>query len=141
MGPAKPPVSSKVIAEDDWHLGIVISIMVVDPRQAVSPSSISGPLQNIYSPLLSLKEQLTISPSPKRYKEGMNITFNVPTDKREERLQVYINGRLRRKKRVRKYTNIQTHKHIDTYLAQLFLTYSFWLWHRRLCGRHHTGAR
>ena len=32
-------------------------------------------------PFLLLKEQLTISPSPKRYKEGMNITFNVPTDK------------------------------------------------------------
>ena len=32
-------------------------------------------------PFLPLKEQLTISPSPKRYKEGMNITFNVPTDK------------------------------------------------------------
>ena len=31
-------------------------------------------------PFLSLKEQLTTSPSPKRYKEGMNITFNVPTD-------------------------------------------------------------
>ena len=58
MDPAKPPVSSRVIAEDDWHLGIVISIMVVDPRQAVSPPSISGPLQNIYSPLLPLKEQL-----------------------------------------------------------------------------------
>ena len=58
MDPAKPPVSSRVIAEDDWHLGIVISIMVVGPRQAVSPPSISGPLQNIYSPLLPLKEQL-----------------------------------------------------------------------------------
>ena len=32
MGPAKPPESSRVIAEDDWHLGIVISIMVVGPR-------------------------------------------------------------------------------------------------------------
>ena len=32
-------------------------------------------------PFLPLKEQLTISPSPKRYKEWMNITFNVPTDK------------------------------------------------------------
>ena len=55
--------------------------MIVGPRQAVSPPSILGPLRNIYSPLLPLKEQLTISPLPKRYKEGMNITFNVPTDK------------------------------------------------------------
>ena len=55
MGPAKPPVSSRVITEDDWHLGIVISIMVVGPRRAVSPPSISGPLQNIYSPFCRWK--------------------------------------------------------------------------------------
>ena len=58
-----------------------------------------------------LKEQLTSSPTPRRYKEGMNVTFNVPTDKREERLQVYINGRLRRKegKKTYKHTNTLTH--------------------------------
>ena len=42
-------------------------------------------------PFLPLKEQLTISPAPKRYKEGMNITFNVPTDKEEERLHTHTN--------------------------------------------------
>ena len=91
MGPAKPPESSKDINKDDWYLGIVISIMVVDPEQVVSSPSILGPLQNIYSPCLPLKEQLTISPTPKRYKEGMNITFNVPTDKEEERLHTHTN--------------------------------------------------
>ena len=70
-----------------------------------TPPSTSGLLRNIYSPLLPLKEQLTSSPTPMRYKEGINITFNVPTDKREERLQVYINGRLRRKG----VRNTQTH--------------------------------
>ena len=54
MGPAKPPVSSKVITKDDWHLGIVIPIMVVGPRRAVSPPSVLGPLQNIYSPFCRL---------------------------------------------------------------------------------------
>ena len=77
---------------------------------SITPS-ISGPLRNIYSPLLPLKEQLTISPSPRCYKEGMNIAFNVPTDKREERLQVYINGSPGRKKGKK---NTQTHKHTDT---------------------------
>ena len=77
---------------------------------STTPST-SGPLRNIYSPLLPLKEHLTSSPTPRRYKEGMNITFNVPTDKREERLQVYINGRLRRKKgeKIYKHTNTLTH--------------------------------
>ena len=71
-----------------------------------------GLLRNIYSPLLPLKEQLTISPTPIRYKEGMNVTFNAPTDKR----QVYINGRLRRKrgKKTHKHTNTQTHWHIPS---------------------------
>ena len=46
----------------------------------------------------------------------MNITFNVPTDKRGERLQVYINGSPGRKrgKKTYKHTNTQTHKHTDT---------------------------
>ena len=108
MGPAKTQGSSRVAPEDDSLIEIVISIMVVGPRKAVPPPSISGLLWNIYSPLLPLKEQLTISPTPIRYKEGMNITFNVPTDKRGERLQVYINGRLRRK-RGKKHTNTLTH--------------------------------
>ena len=67
--------------------------MVVDPERVVSSPSILGPLQNIYSPFLPLKEQLTISPAPKRYKEGMNITFNVPTDKEKNactRTDMYI---------------------------------------------------
>ena len=55
MGPAKRPVSSRVITKDDWHLGIVISIMVVGPRRVVSPPSILGPLQNIYSPFCRWK--------------------------------------------------------------------------------------
>ena len=38
---------------------------------------------------LLLKGQLTISPSPKRYKERMNITINVPTDKREGHLHAH----------------------------------------------------
>ena len=40
-----------------------------------------GAVTEYLFPFLSLKEQLTISPLPKRYKKGMNITFNVPTDK------------------------------------------------------------
>ena len=35
-------------------------------------------------PFLPLKEQLTISPSSKRYKERMNITINVPMDKERD---------------------------------------------------------
>ena len=104
MGPAKTHGSSRVAPEDDSLIEIVISIMVVGPRQAVPPPSISGLLRNIYSPLLPLKEQLTISPTPIRYKEEMNVTFNAPTDKR----QVYINGRLRRKGG-KKHTNTLTH--------------------------------
>ena len=108
MGPAKTQGSSRVAPEDDSLIEIVISIMVVGLRKAVPPPSISGLLRNIYSPLLPLKEQLTISPTPIRYKEGMNITFNAPTDKREEHQQVYINGRLRRK-RGKKHTDTLTH--------------------------------
>ena len=104
MGLAKTQGSSRVAPEDDSLIEIVISIMVVGPRKAVPPPSILGLLRNIYSPLLPLKEQLTISPTPIRYKEGMNVTFNAPTDKR----QVYINGRLRRKGG-KKHTNTLTH--------------------------------
>ena len=35
-------------------------------------------------PFLPLKGQRTISPLPKRYKEKMNITINVPTDKERD---------------------------------------------------------
>ena len=47
---------------------------------SITPVRLGAVTEHLF-PFLPLKEQLTISPSPKRYKEGMNITFNVPTDK------------------------------------------------------------
>ena len=47
---------------------------------SITPVRLRAVTEHLF-PFLPLKEQLTISPSPKRYKEGMNITFNVPTDK------------------------------------------------------------
>ena len=46
----------------------------------ITPVRLGAVTKHLF-PFLPLKEQLTISPSPKRYKEGINITFNAPTDK------------------------------------------------------------
>ena len=81
MSPAKPPVSSRIMIKDEWRLqdrhpsngrwSKTSNVTLVHLRAVT---------KHLF-PFLLLKGQLTISPSPKRYKERMNITINVPTDK------------------------------------------------------------
>ena len=81
MGPTKPPISSRVMIKDEKHL------QDRHPSDGHWPKASNVTLVHLRAvtkhllPSLPLKGQLTISPSPKRYKERMNITINVLTDK------------------------------------------------------------
>ena len=81
MGSAKPPISSRVMIKDEKHLQ---DHYPSDGRRSKTSNVTFVRLRAVTEhllPFLLLKGQLTISPSSKRYKERMNITINVPTDK------------------------------------------------------------
>ena len=123
MGPAKPPVSSRVITEDDWHLGIVISIMVVSPRRAVSPPSISGPLQNIYSPFCRWKNN-----SPLAHRR--NVTKNewispLMSQQIKRRTPAHTQTGIYKREPRKKEKGKKTHRYTLHLPSIVFFSYSF----------------